>query len=1274
MPENGEPASDQSEISPDSSSHGVTNGMLQNHTSKNEEVANQLSGPQPEPEKDEFGLPVKKPRRRTSDEDGGEHSPTAAESKETPFRDPENGAEEVREPARSAGLEEDVHEQSEAVNGTAAEVNGVKSKEEGEANEEVNFNAASHGTSDQASPQVEEKFVLHDIADQPRPATNKNARASKRDYGYYRTNSSNDVRNGAGQVSEYSHQQLAAPSTNLPDVASPKSDEWQEMPALAPYDIYDDDGHLVAQEAEESDEEAAVYGGIGGAGKGYTKVQIDEDAESATSMDDNTAYLFKDPTTTVTDEDADVRDPLAQMQATKDLLTEGQRIAYVGVAKVAMEKMIRDLDALQKTKGAKKALELGVETMQMWSQKAMLKLYQHMEIKQIMIEQLASHGVEPGDLTPVLMQNARVKNPVADDLASGTDSISERGSISDPTPSYSEQPSVSSARSPNFKDIGSPRSVQTHWSDQRSPRFPSDLKSPPPYQEVQQESHDLPEVRTPSQLPKTKNLDIDLRWTVLCDLFLVLIADSTYDARSRTLLEKVGGFLAIEWLDICRFEKRVTDALEMQEAADKENWNEEEHMENRRKLARNRRLVMMGLATVGGGLVIGLSAGLLAPVIGAGLAAGFTTIGVAGTGSFLAGAGGAAIVTTTGVVTGGTIGVRAANRRTGAVKTFEYRPLHNNKRVNLIVTVAGWMTGKVDDVRLPFSTVDPIMGDIYSVLWEPEMLSSMGQTINILATEALTQGLQQILGSTILVALMAGLQLPIVLTKLSYLIDNPWNVSLARAEQAGLILADSLIDRNLGARPITLVGFSLGCRLIFSCLRELARKGAHGLIQNVYMFGSPIVANTDEFLKLRTVVSGRWVNGYATNDWILGYLFRATAGGIGRVAGLAPVEIAGVENFDVTELVPGHMAYRPNLPRLLRHVGWLVESDEFAEIEDADPENHEKRQRELINEIEEARKELQESQESKDGGKKKAKFGFGKLWGPKKKAVEKKDWETYDEQIKSAPDGEVDPTLAGEGVAAAVPGVKDDRVIFDVDAIRREAADLAIHGVEIRQLESTLPPMKLDITSATPTSAHSVASWNGTATTPNAPPALRQTHSYDATSISHRSSARPSTDSTTSYTNTLHPLAKARTSTDAPPPPPYIPAASFDPLSRRSSRDDNNPALTFERPRSPAVRVHSQSPARIHSQSPPAAPQPKSATTRDVSPAASAGGSAAGPRPAWEAGGGARFGTGAAAAGSKGDGGTAAGGAAVGLDPLHNAWADEETGERGGGGLEITFE
>lgn len=136
--------------------------------------------------------------------------------------------------------------------------------------------------------------------------------------------------------------------------------------------------------------------------------------------------------------------------------------------------------------------------------------------------------------------------------------------------------------------------------------------------------------------------------------------------------------------------------------------------------------------------------------------------------------------------------------------------------------------------------------------------------------QALTQGLQQVLASTFLAGLMSAMMLPLALTKLSYLIDNPWVVSQARADMAGLVLADSLIDRNLGTRPVTLVGFSLGARVIFSCLKELSNRGAFGLVQNVYMFGTPVVAKNDEYIKARSVVPGRFVNGYATNDWILG--------------------------------------------------------------------------------------------------------------------------------------------------------------------------------------------------------------------------------------------------------------------------------------------------------------------------------------------------------------------------------------------------------------------
>ncbi|CEI64091.1 putative membrane protein C6F6.13c [Fusarium venenatum] len=857
------------------------------------------------------------------------------------------------------------------------------------------------------------------------------------------------------QISEFSHQKI----TVKPEEKKHEDElEWQEMPSYARYDMYNDDDKLVAKEYDAEEVETYEYGGLGGAGKGYTRVFLDDDAESATSMDENTKYLFKNAAGTSMVDDDDGRDAIGQMQATKDLLTEGQRVAYVGLVRLEIVKLVKEEEKMKTFKKTKKEVGLAVESMMMWGQKMMLRLYAHMEIneaEQIMIEQLAEHGVMPQDLSPALVTNARVANPMAESEASMPG-----------TPSLDEKPA----------------------------------EAPPPYQAL--DGEELSDVKTPSQLPTTSKIDIDLRWTVLCDLFLLLIADSIYDARSRVLLERVGESLDITWIDICRFEKKVTEALEMQQAAEKENWNEEEHTEARRKKALTRRYVMMGLATVGGGLVIGLSAGLLAPVIGAGLATGLTAVGVTGTSGFLGGVGGAAIITSSAAASGSLIGGRAAGRRTGAVKTFEYRPLHNNKRVNLVVTISGWLTGKVDDVRLPFSTVDPVMGDIYSVLFEPEMLRSMGDTINILATEALTSSIQQILGTTILATLMSAIQLPIILTKLSYLIDNPWAVSLDRATAAGKILADSLIERNLGTRPITLVGFSIGARVVFSCLQELAKKGGVGIVQNVYMFGSPIVVSKEEYIKAKTVVSGRFLNAYSRSDWILGYLFRLTSGGIRRVAGLAPVEDCPfVENMDVTDLVNGHMDYRQKMPVLLMRCGWSVDSEEFVEIEDPDPDNHNERQRELINEIEEARKNLEKEGKAKKSGR----FSF---FGRRKNA--KQDWEIYEDQKKN-----------GDIKDKSKEGGQDDSntgVLFDIDAIRAEIAkDARDHyasheDLQVKEIKSTLPPMKLDVSSL-PGSPSTTA--NGSQTNINA---ARDSHDI-------RGSQERSHSYTPSYTRQTSPPA-----------------------------------------------------------------------------------------------------------------------------------------------------
>ncbi|EGV60818.1 DUF726-domain-containing protein [Yamadazyma tenuis ATCC 10573] len=521
---------------------------------------------------------------------------------------------------------------------------------------------------------------------------------------------------------------------------------------------------------------------------------------------------------------------------------------------------------------------------------------------------------------------------------------------------------------------------------------------------------------------------LSLDWVLVCDLFLLLLSDGYYDSRSRALLMRFANELAIEKIEVFQFERRLLNSLEL-ETKDKSLEDKEDKLNDKQiiqkyiKRNKGRRMAYIGLATVGGTLAIGLSAGLLAPVIGAGLAAGLTTVGIGGTSGFLAGVGGTTIITTGGVMLGAKVGSKAGMRRAGDVETFELKPLHNNKRSNLIITVSGWMTGKSDDVRLPFSTVDPVMGDLFSVLWEPEMLKSMGQTISILASEALTSSIQQILGATILTSLMAAIQIPVALSKLSYLVDNPWNVSLDRAWKAGKILADTLVSGNLGVRPMTLVGFSLGSRVIYSCLVELAQKGCFGLVENVIILGTPITINKDQLGLARSVVSGKFINGYSRKDWVLGYLFRATGGGLASVAGIAPINDSyGIENIDVTEFVEGHMAYRKAIPKILQELQWEVLDEEFAEIEEPDNEEGE-RQRQLIHEFDEARAKMKKEIEDEQ-----------------KEQTEKKGWKKFFSRRQNnwwSDIGESSDTTGEEYIEQENP-----TPIFDVGSLLKEAKEI----------------------------------------------------------------------------------------------------------------------------------------------------------------------------------------------------------------------------------------
>ncbi|KAG8898151.1 hypothetical protein FRB99_007634 [Tulasnella sp. 403] len=691
----------------------------------------------------------------------------------------------------------------------------------------------------------------------------------------------------------------------------------------------------------------------------YTRLRLDDD-EEADEAYLRTKYLF--------DEDKAMT-PLSQMQQTKNLLTEAQRVAYVGLCSLAIREMSQGLKRV-----GSKQLKGSVQAMELWGLKIMGRLYYHMELEtagqlpyldyltivnigsdyrlttlpeQKMIESLAEHGVSPMDLVPALLTTHTVRNPEYDPAEAAQKA--QRDAEEEAERKLEEETSSEKEKCDEEGDIA----TEAEPTTPRTPVVPvipsareisaKDTLLQPPQSPAQQTTANVLTPNAPLAMPGVstslsttdENVTLDIRWTVLCDLFLLLIADSVYDSRSRVLLENIAAKMGLGWLDVVKFEKRVTDALEIQESIEK--IDQKSEVDDRDNAARKRRYAMIGLATIGGGLVIGLSAGLLAPVIGAGLGAAFGTIGISGTTAFLGSAGGAAVITTGGVLTGSGIAAKGMAKRTQQVRTFELLPLHNNKRVNCIITVTGFMSNPQDDVRLPFSVLDPVVGDVFSVLWEPEMMGETGNALKILTAEVLSQVSTTVLQATVMTALMSAIQWPLILTKLGYLIDNPWSNALDRSVAAGGVLADVLMHRNLGVRPITLIGFSLGARVIFYALLELAKHKAYGIVQDVILLGATVTAPTAKWHEVRSVVAGRFVNGYARNDWILNYLFRATTGGFNTVAGLRPVEdVPGLENVDVTDKIAGHMSYRVYMPVILSQLGFPVSATYFDEPEDLD--------------------------------------------------------------------------------------------------------------------------------------------------------------------------------------------------------------------------------------------------------------------------------------------------------------------------------------------------
>ncbi|KAK0734313.1 hypothetical protein B0T26DRAFT_670631 [Lasiosphaeria miniovina] len=441
----------------------------------------------------------------------------------------------------------------------------------------------------------------------------------------------------------------------------------------------------------------------------------------------------------------------------------------------------------------------------------------------------------------------------------------------------------------------------------------------------------------------------DDREETLSCLLLLLLSAGSYSADSRVLAVYLASAFEIPLSRLNTEETEIACSLveTSAEAARKQaspSMSADAEAEKRKQQNQTSRYWKVGLASVAGAAIIGVTGGLAAPMVAGAIGGLMGSVGLGGVASFLG------LFWMNGALVGTLFGAYGA-RMTGEavdqyareVEDFRFLPLKDQlrsgspkskdeaRRLRVTIGVNGWLDSE-HDIKAPWRS----LGDdteVFALRYEVKSLMGLGQSLKDLVSSAAWNWVKvEILKRTVLVTLWAALW-PVYLLSMASSIDNPFSLAKNRSEKAGEILADALINKVQGERPVTLVGYSLGARVIYSCLRSLAQRRAFGLVDTVVLIGAPIPSNRNHWQMMRSVVSGKVFNVCSENDYLLAFLYRATSIQLG-VAGLQSIkDIEGVENIDLSEEVDGHLRYPDIIDKILYRCGFQVVEGAAGPIE-----------------------------------------------------------------------------------------------------------------------------------------------------------------------------------------------------------------------------------------------------------------------------------------------------------------------------------------------------
>lgn len=158
-----------------------------------------------------------------------------------------------------------------------------------------------------------------------------------------------------------------------------------------------------------------------------------------------------------------------------------------------------------------------------------------------------------------------------------------------------------------------------------------------------------------------------------------------------------------------------------------------------------------------------------------------------------------------------------------------------------------------------------------------------------------------------------------VLTALD-LVGNPRYVSMVRAAKTGAVLADAITRTK--ENKITLVGHSLGCRVIYYALQSLSVSSVVKIDDVILLGGAVGKEDSVGWKQAAKAINGNIYNCFSTKDQLLSKLYRIANANLSHPIGILPIpgRILKIKNLDCSKFVSGHMNWKQNYETVLRKI------------------------------------------------------------------------------------------------------------------------------------------------------------------------------------------------------------------------------------------------------------------------------------------------------------------------------------------------------------------